>query len=368
MSIIRICVIADQLYKSGGIERVLSHRINHWIMSGYEVHIITSENEQRRPYFFYDSRMIHHDILGGFNKSLSLLSLFNLMLSYKYFFKLKSKISEIKPNVIVMTNYHYDYYFLPLIVGSTYCIKEYHSSFSEKINLIGRLKRYYTNFYDAHVFLSREEEILHSIHNSVVIPNPIITTKDYPNKLSERRKVIVTAGRIVGIKGFERLIESWSKIAEKYPDWRLDIYGDGEPSYIDSLELLISKRNLTSSTSIHSSSPDIMSKMLDSRIYAMSSLTECFPMVLLEAMQSRMAIVAFDCPTGPRNIIKSYKTGILVEDNNIDNFALSLDMIINDEGFAQRMANNGFIEVKQYDVNIVMKKWNALINRGVSKE
>jgi len=367
MTTIKICVIADQIYKSGGIERVLSHRINHWVECGYEIHLITSENEENNPYFFYDSKMRHHDICGRFDKSLSLFSATNLAMACKYFFKLRKRLNEISPDVIVMTNYSYDYYFIPLIANNIYSIKEYHSSFSEQKNIIGRLKSYYSRFYDTHVFLSQEEKALYSINNSIVIPNPVSMSKNYPVELSKRRKTIITAGRIVSIKGFERLIESWSKIAKKYPDWSLEIYGDGEIDYIESLRLLISKNDLASSMSIHCSIPDITRKMLDSRIYAMSSLTECFPMVLLEAMQARMAVIAFDCPTGPRNIIDNYKTGILIEDNNIHEFAASLERLINNEALAQELADNGFIESQQYDTGTVMKKWNVLVDKAFSK-
>lgn len=360
-----ICIIADQIYKSGGIERVLSHRVHHWLNEGYKVHLITSENDRNESYFPYDSSMIHHDILGGFDKSVSLFSPSNLISASKYFFKLKKRIDNIKPDAIIMTNYNYDYYLLPLIAKGTYSIKEYHSSFSKDNNLIGMLKDYYAKFYQAHVFLSQEEADLASISNSVVIPNPIATIDDCPNQLSERQKIILTAGRIVNIKGYERLIESWAQIAKKYPDWRLEIYGDGESSYVKSLELLIDQKNVSTNTAIYPSTPHITKKMLNSRIYTMSSLTECFPMVLLEAMQSKMAILAFDCPTGPRNIIENYKSGILVKNNDIDTFSESLENLINDKQFAQKIADNGFVESKKYNINTVMKKWNMLINKEI---
>lgn len=369
MNNIKICIIADQIYKSGGIERVLSHRINYWLNKGYTVDLVTSENNRNESYFPYDSRMIHHDIQGGFNKSVSLFSPSNIISASKYFFKLKKTIDNIKPDVIIITNYNYDYYFLPLIARGVYSIKEYHSSFSKSYNLIGMLKDYYTKFYNVHVFLSQEEANLASISNSVVIPNPIMVDQSHVDQLelSERQKIILAAGRIVGIKGFERLIKSWAKIADKYPDWRLEIYGDGDPSYVKSLELLIVEKNISTNTAIYPSTPHITKKMLNSRIYTMSSLTECFPMVLLEAMQSKMAILAFDCPTGPRNIVENYKSGILVENNNIDIFSVSLENLINDENLAQEIADTGFVESKKYDVNIIMKKWNGLINKEALK-
>jgi len=357
-----ICIIADQIYKSGGIERVLSHRINHWIDEGYQIHLITSQNDGNEPYFYYDSRMIHHDITTSLDTSISLFSRNNLIAASRYFFRLKNALNKIKPEVIIMTNYSYDYYFLPLIARNAYCIKEYHSSFSEKNNLIEKLKKFYAKFYDSHVFLSEEEAVLSSTPNAVVIPNPIIHSINYPNQMNERKKVILAAGRIVSIKGFERLIESWSRIANKYPEWHLEIYGDGEPSYIKLLKDLIEEKDIAANTNIYPSTPHINKKMLESRIYAMSSLSECFPMVLLEAMCSKMAVIAFDCPTGPRNILKDNYNGILVKDNDIINFTKSLERLIKKQDFAQRIADNGYVESQKYDIRKVMEKWSSLVN------
>ena len=363
----RICIIANQIYKSGGIERVLSHRINAWIKDGIEVHLITNENKQRDPYFYYDSKMIHHDLDGGFDKSISLFSPSNLFLASQYFFKLRKSLNIIDPEVIVMVNYSYDYYFIPVLSKNIYRIKEYHSSFVVKKGIVSKIKEYYSKFYDTHVFLSVEEATLSSKKNIVVIPNPIISSNIKSNILAERGKVIIAAGRIVSIKGFERLIESWARIAIFYPDWRLEIYGDGDADYISSLNYLINKKNISSNTFIYSSTSQITSKMLESRIYAMTSLTECFPMVLLEAMQARMAIIAFDCPTGPRNIIQHQKTGFLIKDNDINQFSLQLEQLINDDNLAQEVANNAYLDVQQYDIDIIMKRWNALIKEGPKK-
>lgn len=367
MNKIKLCFIADQVYKSGGIERVLSHRINHLIDAGYEVHLITNENKKNKPYFLYHSCMIHHDLSANLNKKISLFSPINLLLVPTYFLKLREVISSIKPDIIVMTNYGYEYYLIPLFSKNSYLIKEYHSSFVKSKSLIGVLKNFYNKFYDTHVFLSEEEKKISHIENSVVIPNPIVDMGNKPLKLVERQKAILAVGRIVSIKGFERLIESWSRVANKYPDWRLEIYGDGEPCYIKSLNDLISQKGIIANTVIYPSVSQISDEMLDSCIYAMTSLTECFPMVLLEAMQSKMAIIAFDCPTGPRNIIKHKKTGLLVADNDIDEFTVQLELLMTCKKLAQKLAYDAYADVQQYDIEIVMKKWDMLLEKGLDK-
>lgn len=363
----RICIIADQIYKSGGIERVLSLRINQWIKKGYDIHLITNENEQRPSYFHYDERMIHHDLDGNFNKNISLFAFSNLILAAQYFFKLKTAIRQIQPDVIIVVNYSYEFYFLPLLNKTSYCVKEYHSSFSAGRGWINRLKNYCAKFYHTHVFLSSEEARLSQQKHYAVIPNPTMLIDLPVSNLAEREKKVIAAGRIVSLKGFERLIESWAKLANLYPDWTLEIYGDGEKDYVRHLEKQIEKHGIVQNTKIYPSTNKILEKMLNSRIYAMSSFTECFPMVLLEAMQTKMAIIAYDCPTGPRNILKHQKTGLLVEDNEIDKFSENLEKLLKNQVLAQSLAEQAYIDVKQYHIDIVMQKWDKLLHAGKNK-
>lgn len=360
----RICVIADQIYKSGGIERVLSLRINQWIKKGYDVHLITNENEQRQSYFHYDEQMVHHDLDGNFNKNISLFSSSNLVLASTYFFKLKKTIHQIKPDVIVVVNYSYEFYFLPFLRKESYCIKEYHSSFSAGQGWVNNLKDYCANFYHTHVFLSPEEARLSKQKNYAVIPNPTMQIDAPVRNLAEREKKIIAAGRIVALKGFERLIESWATLAKRYPNWTLEIYGDGEADYIAKLNQLINDCQIEKNTKIYPSTNKILDKMLSSRIYAMSSFTECFPMVLLEAMQTKMAIIAYDCPTGPRNILKHQHTGVLVEDGHIKQFSQYLEKLLQDSELAQSLANNAYLDVQQYHMNSVIEKWDELLYAG----
>lgn len=363
----RICIIADQIYKSGGIERVLSLRINKWIKNGYEVHLITNENGQRPSYFHYDEKMQLHDLDGSFNKNISLFSSSNLVLALKYFFKLKQAVHSIKPDVIIVVNYSYEFYFIPFLCKQSYCVKEYHSSFTPAHGLINKLKKYYANFYHKHVFLSIEEAHLSQQQNYAVIPNPTTQIDAQVLDLDKRDKRVIAAGRIVELKGFERLIESWVKLAVKYPDWCLEIYGDGDEIYINQLKHLIADYGIAQNTRIYPSTNQILDKMLNSRIYAMSSFTECFPMVLLEAMQARMSIIAYDCPTGPRNILKHKATGILVSEGRVEEFMNQLEKLITNENFAQQLADAGHVEVQRYHIDFVIKKWDELLHIGKSK-
>ena len=90
-------------------------------------------------------------------------------------------------------------------------------------------------------------------------------------------------------------------------------------------------------------------------------------MVLLEAMQSKMAVIAFDCPTGPRNIIDDQVSGLLIEDNNIEAFSFYLQKLIEDNSYSQFLARNAYYDVQSYGIENIMIKWDRLLSQSISR-
>ena len=84
-------------------------------------------------------------------------------------------------------------------------------------------------------------------------------------------------------------------------------------------------------------------------------------MVLLEAQASGLPIVSFDCPTGPRNIIKSGEDGILVEFNNQEAFVKAVSRVSSDESLREKLTLNGLDSVQQYLLSNVMQQWEDKI-------
>ena len=82
-------------------------------------------------------------------------------------------------------------------------------------------------------------------------------------------------------------------------------------------------------------------------------------MVLVECKQYSLPAISYDCPTGPRHVINN--DGILVEHNNIDEFAKKLDELINDENLRKRMADNAYNNRTLFSSSEIIKKWRKLI-------
>ena len=117
-------------------------------------------------------------------------------------------------------------------------------------------------------------------------------------------------GRFKYQKGFDMLVDAFAGVAERHPDWRLRIVGHGHLR--EPLQERIDALGLGDSVELAGPTDDVPGEMARASIYALSSRFEGFPLVLIEAMSKGMAIAAFDCPTGPAEIIDDHRNGLLV--------------------------------------------------------
>ena len=103
-----------------------------------------------------------------------------------------------------------------------------------------------------------------------------------------------------------------------------------------------------------------MEKYRESSICVMSSRYEGFPMVLVEAMASGVPCVAFDCPFGPRNIIRNEEDGLLVEYLNPQALADGLCRLIEDDDLRRRFGQQARENIKRFSKESVMGQWEQL--------
>src|SRR5690606_10305641 len=224
----------------------------------------------------------------------------------KHFFGSRKAIAAVKPDVIISCNYAFDFYWLPFIFKKIPKLKEYHSSrfFEDRArrkssfpkNLKYRINDLIESKFTRLILLNPDEKQFYKSNNLEVIPNPIEIPEGKAALINLRA---IAAGRIAPVKGFETLISVWKDVSAKIPEWQLDIFGDGEPDYIHKLQSLIDDLKLGDRVFIRSATQDLRREMLESSLYLMTSQTECYPMVLLEAASIGLPVVSFDCPTGP---------------------------------------------------------------------
>ena len=108
------------------------------------------------------------------------------------------------------------------------------------------------------------------------------------------------------------------------------------------------------------SSEEVKEYELKSDIYIMTSLRECFPMVLLEAYNCGLPIISFDILTGPREIVKNNITGYLIKDRNCKLMAQKINELLKDKKEINEFSNNALKEAKKYTKDSIMPKWYDL--------
>jgi len=179
------------------------------------------------------------------------------------------------------------------------------------------------------------------------------------------QKIVVSAGRLVRRKGFDRLIEAWAPLAREFPDWQLRIYGEGRCRA--ALERQISSLGIGGSVRLPGYSRDIDQVLTEAGVFAMPSRSEGFPMVLLEAMSHGLPLVSFDCPRGPAEIIEEGVTGRLVVDDDIDGYTHALRDIMSDEHQRRQMCAAARNSAEAYQIDTVGARWETLFGEVLDR-
>ena len=122
--------------------------------------------------------------------------------------------------------------------------------------------------------------------------------------------VVVAAGRLVRAKRYDRLIRAFATVAAAHPDWRLRICGRGPER--SALQALVAELELDEHVLLVGPVRDIEAELEAASIFALSSRVEGLPLALLEAMAKGLAVVSFDSPAGPREVIEHGVDGLLV--------------------------------------------------------
>jgi len=160
------------------------------------------------------------------------------------------------------------------------------------------------------------------------------------------------------------LIDIWNQIKENHKDWNVYLYGNGNNELREKFQQRINELNLKNNFHLLPSIENnkLLEIMSKSKIYALTSYSECFPVIILEAMSKGMVVISYDCPNGPRNIIDNNTNGILVQNGEKVLFAKELDKLINDENKQKFIRENALIDIENFSKKAIMEKWFLLVN------
>ncbi|MCG8236933.1 glycosyltransferase family 4 protein [Tenacibaculum finnmarkense] len=188
-----------------------------------------------------------------------------------------------------------------------------------------------------------------------------------PFKVSDKAyacdsKKIISIGRLTDQKGFDKLITIVSKLKqqEDITGWKFQIIGSGEDK--EALEKQIKDLDVEDVVEMVPNTPKIKEYYQNASFLAMTSRFEGLPMTLLEAQSYGLPLIAYDCLTGPSEVINDGNNGFLIPDNNEDYFINKLKELMNNQVLRKKMSIQAKLDVANFSEEKIINKWIDLIN------
>ena len=347
---LKVAVIGYKLAE-GGLERIFGTTTKMLHDQGIDVHTIVLEDKIE---FEFAGKLVS---FGKYSKFIK-------------YFKLRKYLKKEHFDYIIdfrhRINPKMEWVFLHFIYRNVKTIYTIHSS---------KLENYLTeNKWIAKLILQKvykvvavsngvKQKIEIELKNSAieVIPNSL-DFKTPSNSDILPFKYIIAVGRLVKLKQFDKLIESYSKSRLPEKNIHLVILGTGEEQA--NLEKKISDFNLQAVVHLLGFKENVYDYISKAKFLVLTSQYEGFSMVVLEALSLGIPVVSFDCEYGPRELIHNNSNGILVEDQNFEELTRKLDIFVDDEILYQGCKNNSVSSVAKFQSSIIVNQWLQILKNG----
>ena len=365
----------------GGIEKCVVTLANA-LCSKYDVEIAVCYKLYDKPAFDIDDRVKikylnkdlkpNHDALRNAFKSRNIFKIikegfFGLKVLFHRKKTMVNYIMNSDSDVIISTRDIFNYWLSGYGKDGVLKIGWEHNHFHENYKYANNVSRSAKRL-DYLVLVSSElqkfyaKELANSNCMCIYIPNSIESLPRRKSPLANKR--LISVGRLTKEKGYIDLLKVYKKIIKDYPDWNLDIVGDGVER--KSIEDFIEKNNLSSKVTLHGfQGKEYIDKLLDqSSIYLMTSYTESFGIVLIEAMSHGVPCIAYDSAEGAREIINSGENGYLIKHRNLEAMVKKIEDLIKDKEERIKIGSRARESVKKFTSDVVKEEWLTLIEES----
>ena len=337
----------------GGAERVISVLANSLILKGFDVSILCYYC--REIFYNVDSRVKILYVESETNTT----SLFKNLLWIRKFFKSN-------PDVIISFLASFNVLALVAHIGLKQSIIVADRSTPQivpKQKIIRMARNFLYRFADAVVLQTqRNYEYFSSAvqRRGCVIFNPIDASVDIGSALkADKKKKIVSVGRLIPSKNHKMLIDAFDNIKEKFPEYDLIIYGDGENR--DMLEQHIKEKELSDKVFLPGNEKRIFEKIKDAELFVFSSDFEGMPNALMEAMCLGLPVISTNV-SGVEDMIINKDNGLIIDCGNTEQLSLAMQEMLSNKDFRNKCANKAVELSEKVKTEEIVDKWISLIN------
>lgn len=355
-----ILIAIDQL-ELGGAGRVCSLLANGLVDRGYDVAVCTAIQHHAVNYQlsekitikeWYDPEPVKHNVFG---------KIYNMFNRFKYY---RRALKEVRPDVVIAFTHNMFFYVKMWSIGyGMPILASDHTSMGRDLGKFTNFIRhhYYAKADAVTILTEKDAKLLgNKLPNKKVLYNP--NTFDILRQETPRQKTILCVGRkdYWKVKGFDIMLNIWSRIESRHKDWRLSIVGPGKDGE-EYLWEMSRSLGIEDRVTFVGNVLDMESLYQSVEIFALSSRVEGFPVVLLEAMSQGCACISFSMQGAIAEIIKQGEDGDIVEDGNIDAFADKLEELMNDADKRKRYSVVARQNIARFSRESFVDKWETII-------
>jgi glycosyltransferase involved in cell wall biosynthesis len=354
----KICFFCGNIDLAGGTERAALAVANGLAERGYEIHIL-SLTGGRQPFFPVHPLIITHNIFGS-----------KVSARWRYpvvIHRLRGFVTRNNIDVLIdVESILAAFSSLALLGTSVRRICWEHLNYNNDLGTpIRRVARHFAAILADDIVTLTERDKSEWIKRTWLRANICTIYNPLPFKLPDvspnnDSKLILSVGRMDPVKGFDILLRAWAKVVGSQTDgWRLRIVGDGNERH--SLERLVDELEIGDNVELRHATTQIGEHYAAAAFYCLSSRKEGLPMVLIEAQAHGLPAVAFDCETGPREIISHGQTGKLVAAADAEALAAGILELIRNEDERKRYSANARQAAQRFSPECILNHWVALL-------
>lgn len=375
----KIVYVLESLGYKGGAERIVSEKMNYLAeKDGYDISVVTCyQNPKHSPNVYKLSDKVKQVHLGieayrqykyGYPKRLWVKWQYHRTLCRQ----LDKAIASLQPDIMIGMGYSLADVVCRVKTKAAIVIEGHEARpFTHSGLLFSNIswlsKTYYRlsrNSY-LHTIEKRANVVValteadakewHQARRVAVIPDFSSMTVSRLSNVKNQKAI--AAGRLEWSKGFDRLIQIWTLVSKRHPEWQLDIYGEGVLE--NELKHNIEQSGLQNVT-LHPFTSDISRCYAESSLCLLTSYFEGFSLVLLEALRHGVPGVTFNCPYGPSEVIDDNRCGYVIDNHQIQQFADKVCYLIEHPEVRKAFSEAAVIKGATYDKTVIMSQWEDL--------
>jgi glycosyltransferase involved in cell wall biosynthesis len=351
----------------GGAERILTNMANYWADRGEDVTVLSLAEKFERPFYkLHDN--VQRESLGLAKDSADLFAA--LRNNAKIVAVLRSRIRSLRPDAVISFIERTNVRTLLAARGLKVpvVVAEMMDPTAYPLEPVWRGLRALTYRTARRVVVQtpRAKEFFPPrLHPRIsVIPNPVPSCSIAASQFA-RKAQAVAVGRLEYQKGFDLLLRAFARVSARHPQWRLVILGEG--SRRSELERLRDRLGLRGRVEMPGRVKEPQEVLTQSSLFVLPSRYEGSPMALSEAMACGLAVIAADCRSGPREVIRDGVDGKLVPSEDMTALADAMDELMGDEAARYRLSSRAPEVVERFGVEKVMGLWDALLLQIVKR-